>query len=700
MPTRELDSINSQSMFFENFSRTSFIGKTAKWAHFFAYGFIFFQIGSILVQQIFPFSVSPPDLFLQLLFLLILWGLVEVLTIFLDACSDVATVDYEHHWISLVQKRFIFTRVKILASFNQIMAIGVTCRPEAMSSKYFSDSPDRYALVIQNFNQKLIRITDFNLSQVEANNFVNRFHSSHLPGARIFLAEANMELFLDSVTGEICRRPCQRSWLTLVDAFTIPIFQSMLSFVLVYFFIWGSFTILNSISIKVFSTNLKIRKQPIIQLISGSDGLYEDSEVCNLPGPEGPAPSLPIADKENPPLVLTTSTSNQSGVSIDFSNQKIETSGLLPNNKASQTSIITDTQSISSESSILVSKISTDTNSNLKSEPVETGKSFSEVIANSILQTSSATTTVNNQAPDTNETQSESNKKIASEKQTIVIAENLNEKIEPKIKENDSQKIIKNALNEENSSFDEGKYQPAEIPPVAKARPKAIKLRIDPIIAGVPDVNLESFVKNTSSSNSTTNSNKKIKTEKEEILKTDVIDPISTEIEKPKKPSVDTDPAKSRPALAKTFNPAAFKTLQTSILPGFGIHSISAIGDTAAGAIKKLGQPIFRQKAQTEWQIIYPDFTIIATLKKLERVKRINITKRKSQKFGLLSTPQGISVGSPMEQVRAKYGAATLKDLYPGLHFPSMGISFIPSPTSPETVGAIEIYKPEKKIRN
>jgi hypothetical protein len=37
-------------------------------------------------------------------------------------------------------------------------------------------------------------------------------------------------------------------------------------------------------------------------------------------------------------------------------------------------------------------------------------------------------------------------------------------------------------------------------------------------------------------------------------------------------------------------------------------------------------------------------------------------------------------------------GPSTLIDKLPGLHFPNLGISFIPSAMVPDTIGAIVIY--------
>jgi len=56
-------------------------------------------------------------------------------------------------------------------------------------------------------------------------------------------------------------------------------------------------------------------------------------------------------------------------------------------------------------------------------------------------------------------------------------------------------------------------------------------------------------------------------------------------------------------------------------------------------------------------------------------------------------------VGSSLAEVISQFGPAQRFDAKPGLHFPHRGISFMPSYSDPQTVGAIQLYAPGRLPR-
>jgi hypothetical protein len=229
MNFEHLSPINSDGIFFERFRKRSFLEKIARWAKRLCYGFLIVSAATMIVQLIFPFGNDVPDLFMQLLFFLIFWGTIEVLTLPLEYIQDFYIFDFEKNWLALSQQRFFYRRVVVIAAFNQIKAIGVSSEPHILSNPVVDSNLNRYAIFVQTLRNQLVQVSDFELSLEEADAFCHRLYSSHFSGAAYIGGAPGMEIFV----------------MTL------------------------SLSVIQKISREMFAADLKIRHQPVFQLIAG-----------------------------------------------------------------------------------------------------------------------------------------------------------------------------------------------------------------------------------------------------------------------------------------------------------------------------------------------------------------------------------------------------------------------------------------------
>ena len=714
MTAPENFNIDDQSIFFEEFPRSSFISRTARWGRFILYGFIVFHIAAIIIQFVSPFAVKSPDLFFQLLFLLLLWGMVELVSIPLESCKDSCQVDYQHHWISLHKNRFFYRKLMVLANFNQIQSIGVTANATGISNPLSKSKENRYAIVFQNLHNRLIRISDFNLSLQEANDFCLRLQSIHLPGAKLIEGEPNMEIVLEPVTGEISKRPCKRNSLTMVDEFTIPVFQSIVALIFSYFVFYVSFFIIDAAASSLFNTDLKIYQQPTVQLLSGPVETKEDQVTVATPTSQI---SLVKNNGIKTPLPFSndSATSQQQYVSLNLDKKTVSTpqppvSQESKTPKKIKSAVATETKS---PITTKAPKVASETLKHpILPEPVKSGiKIVINATETEDLSPEKKThldplyfPPVEQKAtkPDLNiamiasKTSSEYDKEIQPE---IEKASQEAEEKTPKIKPEAIQAAV--------PDIDEEILHEIDTKPITKKSKAPKKERVfykrvpsakTPIPSSIPSINIIAMAKEENAPKPPTplaaKLEKLLKTNNETSKKSSPKESLKTKKKKPVKIAKLIKPKSSRPNAKKTMKPAI---KESAILPGYGMHPNISLGEHLKNCIKKLGKPSLKFKTNDGWQIIYKSFSIIASTNKLPKVKRINITKKSSKQLGNLVTPQGIQIGSKIDTVRDKYGPYTLLDGSPGLHFPHLGISFIPSPNNPKLVGAIEIYEAKKK---
>jgi hypothetical protein len=714
MTAPENFNIDDQSIFYEEFPRSSFISKTARWGKFILYGFIVFHIAAIVIQFVSPFAIKSPDLFFQLLFLLLLWGMVEIVSIPLESCKDSCQVDYQHHWISLHKNRFIYKKLMVLANFNQIQTIGVTAKAAGMSNPFSKNKDDRYAIVFQNLHNRLIRISDFNLSLQEANDFCLRLQSIHLPGAKLIEGEENMEIVLEPVTGEISKRPCKRSSLAFVDEFSIPVFQSIVALIFSYFVFYISFFIIDAAASSLFNTDLKIYQQPTVQLLSGPV-VTQDDQIASAT----PVTQMNLVKKheiKTPlPIPNASVTSDQQYVSINLDKKTVST----PQPDNSQENKVPEKPEPTVVTTPQISAAVPEVASESLKQPVlpEQLKAGIELVINATETEKLATESEPHLDPlyfPTTVTETPKPEIKTTEIVAKIVVKDDEEEQPKSIKTSDEDKedklkavkpeIIQASIPEIDLDIlreIETKKKPEKIKPVKKERVfyQKIPSLKTPIPSTIPSIDLVSIAKAEKAPKPAAPLAKKL----EQLLnpknkttkKSDKKVIVKTEQPRPVKIVKVTRPKISRPKVKKPKKKPATK--ESAILPGYGMHPNISLGDHVESCIKKLGKPSLKFKTNDGWQIIYKSFSIITSANKKQKVKRINITKKASRLLGKLVTPQGIKVGSKIETVRDKYGPYTLLDGSPGLHFPHLGISFIPSPNNPKLVGAIEIYKAKKK---
>lgn len=631
----------------------------------------------MILQLLSPFAVAPPDLFSQLIFLLLLWGIVELIAIPLEAFNDKYVFDYQHNWISLHKDRFFYKNDQVIANFNQILAVGVSARAEGVYKKLFSESPERYAIFCQIFGNKLIRVTDYNLGLDKANNFAEKFCYSQLAAGFVLPGEENKEIVLNAQTGELSLKEAKRDSLSIVDGITIPVFQSLFSVIFVYFVFSLSFFIIDLVSTDVFNTNLFIPNQPVMQLIAGSDNIKKPT-TCPIDF-QRPVKNAK-ANKQNDIKVIIPSkkAEEKSGyVSLDFDKRIVK---------------IHNPESVSKAIPVIDKKddlprVQVATNNHEKIDLKQAEILPTEVATSSTKTAENANVMV-------------ANLSNASKSSKIVIK---NEK--PVVGIRDTEKKL--PLSIENTKRITKTNVVSNIPVLPKIFRKPIN---NPINGKIPSVsfktlNLKKEKISEIVANKIDKNNKIIKTKNNEKEKLAINMPVSMKLRDSLAVNVDVSSALNEKTAKKTFKKSTRKPMfkmakskrnKATLLPGYGISEVVEINKPYQEVMKKLKEPLMKFKSSDSWQIIYPSFTIITDLSKHKIIKRINVTKNISAKLGKLSTFNDVTIGTPMDYVKAKYGSASLIDSSPGLHYPSLGISFIPD-LSNNTVASIELYQREKK---
>lgn len=307
-----LTPISNEHLFFQRFKRTSFLEKVACWSKRFCYGFLFLVATSIFWQGFWPFCGNAPDLFMQLLFLLIFWGTTELLTLPLEYIQDYYIFDFEKNWLALSRQRFFYRRITVIAAFNQIKAIGVSSRPPGVKNLIMDPGQDNYAICIQTLKNQLYQVTDYSLTLEEAQSFCHRLYSSHFSGAAYIGGAPGMEITVDGLTGQIKATQVEKGISQVIDAVSKPIIQSFLAFMLTTSVLTLALSIIQRTSKDLFAADLKIRNQPVFQLILGTTAETVVPEVNSEIGIHGPAS-------------ITMELPDSASITIDLARQVIST---------------------------------------------------------------------------------------------------------------------------------------------------------------------------------------------------------------------------------------------------------------------------------------------------------------------------------------------------------------------------------------
>jgi hypothetical protein len=582
MDSAEIQPIDSNSVFFASFRKTSLVEKIAHWSKLFCYGFIILTIGAIIINQLVPFAGSETDLFLQLLFLLIFWGTVELLTVPFDHIQDEYVVNFQKNWISLKRQRFFYQQVKVLASFNQIKAIGVSQQPPLPIKTLNRDTSNNYAIFLQTLSGELIQISDFNLDLESANSFCHRLYSSHFSGAAHVGGFPGTEIFVDPQTETISTRAAEVAPIELVKRLVGPVIHAALAFMLTFSVLALALSIIERASKDLFSTDLQITDQPVFcmlwphagkQLIPEDAPSGKDAEMVKtfeLPFPEAQHASATIK--------------------INISQKQILTPLIKDSAVANK----------SADPPVATTK-----------EPQEPDKTKPEI-------------------------------KETIEKASIVASY-----------------FDYSSATSETSQSTEQKSQPEQIAEQKTLNKQPLptpRKLTEPRVAIAAPVNM----------------------------------PLTARV------PVIASLWQSAPAAAshKSVETKAKKQAEATLLPGIGIHPLVTLGTKIDQTDKSLGFPHARHQVGKHIQLIFHGITVIADKTNFDQVSKIAITAAQGPHSIKLVTPQGLKVGSKISEVSRILGPHTLRPAIPGLHFTSLGISFIPSPANPKIVGAIQIYSP------
>jgi hypothetical protein len=635
------------------FRKPGFIEKTAQWARYFCYGCLLITAIAIVINLFKPISESVPDLFMQLLFLLIFWGTIELLTIPLEHIHDFYVVDFQKNWIAMSQQRLFFRRIAVIASFNQVKAIGASIRPEGLKDLLFSSKEKTYAIFIQTLKGELHQISDYELSLDEANAFCHRLYSTHFSGAAYVGASPGMQISIDQNTGQVRAQPSEHASKKVLKNLSAPFMQATIAFCITLLVLNISFNIIARASMFIFATDLSIRKQPIFQLLIGKVPIDETAETNESAGQESIAKTISI------PFPATPDAS--SPVKIDLVGQQIVKA---TDSATSPTENVTTDEAVSSTSAGI-------------SEPVKTA---------------AVTTPAKKQAPENLPSPQKSEKPFkpsvesSSQQTTRTLQFDKDEDLAPE-KHTDENQFVRATLSESSSpnipKSTGNTPIPSRIPDIDFRKAIVAENVIEPV---KNSINF-SYVPSYKYSDKTVVASRTVKL-------ANSVKPVRRKIEDLILAAQTSGKSIAQAGISAKPEKAEKKM---EIMPGYGIYPNITIGSNFSDHSPRFGNPLGKYKSMDGWQIIYAGLSVTINSENPAKITRITIT---SPKFGGetgIATPQGLKVGSSVSQIQKKYGPYTIFESLPGMHFTNLGISFFHSPSAPDKVGAIQIYSP---IRN
>lgn len=606
----------TENTFYRTFPQHSFASRIARWVKAFSYSFIALSIFSIILEYLQHYCITPPGMFFQFLFALLMAGIIEVICIQMSNVSDHTVLDYAKNLITVIQHRFVLRKVVILASFEQVRVIGVSSRPPTLLGHLFANPLKRYALVIMNYRNHLIHITEYDMTLEDANELATELASRHMPSARFITGEPDTELVADALTGDVSTRPVKHSLAAMIDATILPALQAFCALMITAALVSITMLAISRISTRVFDTDLLVAHQPVTQLF-----LRPGPRIDKTAGQAEP-------DAGNP-------ASGTVAITVPIS--AASATALLPSPAASETApvpAVTDQPDSTQPMTVLASE----------SGAVET------VLyqASETVQPEPPLTADNSGANSLSETASATSEAAAQPEKPEIPA---------------STPIAAEATSPANTPVEPARPIPEKFDlkrPVSKVAPPEMTSGLIPVndslAVRIPAVSASAMQSYSSKSS------------------------VYAAI-----------PASASAVLQQPASLPAKPARECSILAGFGLHPLVNLGEIENDLEATLGKPLAMQKTVSGIQKVYNGFTILAD-EQGKVVKQIIITRKTINKVFVCQTPQQISVGSSLELLRTRFGPPTLLAAIPGLHFPGLGISFIPSPTMPDKIGAIKIY--------
>ncbi|OGK11591.1 MAG: hypothetical protein A2W80_01150 [Candidatus Riflebacteria bacterium GWC2_50_8] len=681
---------------------TGFFERVASWARFLCLSFLFLLLLTTAVNLIYPFAIDPPLFYNQLLFFLLACAAFEIFAIPIEAIKDHCIIDLQKTMVVKIYNRYLYTRVEVLATFDKIKSIGVSARPEPMFKGVFSETPNRFAILMLTEKGQLHRLTDYNLGLDEANRLVKSLHESYLRHIDVVSGTENCELCLDRhMSNSFVQRPCQRSSLTLIDAALIPSFQAALGTILVAVLIAITAMVGDFVSDRLFNTSLKISHQPIFQLVLAPARPETEQQI--LTPPEGPPPALPFTQTQTVSAVIATATRSTIEVSAPAATAQ-QTSTTVPDSieiaavsaeiKPGQsiTAIPPQTGAVDNSSRIIPDdKVTPPAVADIKPVAVATAEQTTPPDAFALIPPPVDFIVVVD----------ESNTSSAPE-QTEPVAKPVATQSLPPVTDSPS---LRPDTRIAQKTAEKVAVKAEKVSAKRTEAPKALVPA--PVLMPLPS-RIPTFDENAILS--------------PEVAAAEVVQPVKMFVPPQigyhagDKKTIPVSPARPQPEVifAKTTVPTAnsdsdsvnprtevaylakppvkqaTETAASAQSPA--ISAASYIGQKVNFALNSLGKPLTAIKTTTGQQLIYSGITLL-TDSINETIVQVNLTGRQSKKIGTLATQEGLMVGSLVREAKARLGIPQQRANSPGLHFPTRGISIYPLPGDTEKIGSIQIYQ-------
>ncbi|HNX77168.1 MAG TPA: hypothetical protein PKM56_15915 [Candidatus Rifleibacterium sp.] len=675
--------------FYHSFSKQSGTTWVARWVKAFLYCFIAVQVFSILLEWLNNYCVTPPGLFLQMLFLLLMSGIIELISMQLSNITDYCVLDYAKNLVTILQQRFFIRKVTVVATFDQIRVIGVSAALPGFFRNLISKSANNFALVIMNDHNHLIHITEHELSLDEANALALELSTRYMQSARLLMGEPDIELVADSMTGDVNARVVQRTTMALIDATILPTLQAFAGFVLATSLLIIIIAALGKISSEVISTDLMVAHQPVAQLFLTPAPRPADLASATLPlvsvaisQPAGQhassqnatsaasVASAPIAAEVTPDT--TTSLASPAVETVLY--QASESLPVAPIPEPGVASPVTDQAATVTAANDALPVTSPQLPPKVEvAEPEHLKPQIADPFKVSYpAQTPTRPQTVTATIP----RPARPNASYEPTPMPQLLPLPLNQPLQARIPE-----ITPEAL----AALKRPGYRPVTTAPVSDAIsihgvPGASAHGTDPIAQALPSDPVSSAGSIGSADAS-------------ELAGS--TDPVVSEVRADVIPvNLPVLPPTARVQLAMAITDKQPATAPTapdcSILAGHGLLSVVELGDSSAAVLKRLGSPLAENTTGGMNQYVYSGFSFAAEAK-TGLINQVTITRR-TVKYGNCLTPHNLAIGSPLNTIKQQFGPPTIIDGLPGLHFPNLGISFIPAAQNPQTVGAIKIY--------
>ena len=662
--------------FYHSFSRQSGTTWVARWVKAFLYCFIAVQVFSMLLEWLNNYCITPPGLFLQMLFLLLMSGIIELISMQLSNITDHCVLDYAKNLVTILQQRFFIRKVTVVATFDQIRVIGVSSALPGFFSNLFSKSANNFALVIMNDHNHLIHITEHELSLEEANALALELSTRYMQSARLLMGEPDIELIADSLTGDVNARLVQRTTMTMIDATILPALQAFTGFVLATSLLIIIMAALGKISREVISTDLMVAHQPVAQLFFTPEPRPADPASGTLPLVPV-AVSLP-ADRSAALLNATSAASIASAP------------------PATEVAIATPIASPAVETVLYQAS---------ESRPIDSLPEAVEVLpVTDQADPASATgdafpvsstlrpPTVSVTEPEHPKPQIADPFKVSYPGQT-----------RPKTVSVTSLRLARPDASYEPTPMPQLLPLPlnqplqAKIPEITPEALAALKRPGSQPVSTIPasDINSTPVTADVSAVGATATDAAESEESAGSADAAELVDSPGSDGDSEARAGrlpviTQTAPVQLATAITGRQPATAPAAPDCSILAGHGLLSVVELGDTSAAILKKLGSPLAENSTGDMNQYVYSGFSFAADAK-TGLINQVTITRR-AVKYGNCQTPHNLAIGSPLSAIKQQFGPPTIIDGLPGLHFPKLGISFIPAAQNPRTVGAIKIY--------